>query len=351
MTSPRKVPMAIRRRVMEWVSQHLWFLAGIPAARVGRGQGWLTSHRSRRHRRLQRPIRIALLEVDTPEPRFGALTACWINERSRLCSAAVNEGIERADILWIYSQDPLSPQTRQKLQTLCARARSDVRIINALEHYNAYHDIDSFQRLVAAGVNVPDSQFSEVDVGRTQVVYKLSGVQGASKTVEPWTGPRTGTQAFRFIDSRGADGLYRRYRAFYLVGAVRPSKLMVCNHWNVCLKNRPRLEFGFEMTPAEIRQVRQIARTLELDYFAVDYLRRHEDGRPFFTDVNIYPMIISLPGTGSDRGYYGQWHTFDTRMRLGVPEPGGRPFAEVFDDAMRHFVAREPFPFNPDALN
>ena len=105
------------------------------------------------------------------------------------------------------------------------------------------------------------------------------------------------------------------------------------------------------MTPEEIRQVRKIAQTLGLDYFAVDYLRRREDGRPFFTDINIYPTINSLPATGLDRGYHGQWHTFDTRPRLGMPEPGGRPFAEVFDDAMRHFVAGSPFPADPDALN
>ena len=349
----RKLPGKIWRRLTraEWFTQNLWFLAGIPAARVGYGTGRLTASRLKRHRRLDRPIRIALLEYHAAEPHFGPLTAYWINERSRICSAAVNEEIEQANVLWVYSQDPLTPEVRERIHTALARARPDARILNSPEHYNAYHDEGCFERLEAAGVSVPDSRFNETDLGRTPVVYKMSGLQAAPKTAEPWNGPRPGYQVFRFIDSRGADGMYRRCRAFYLVGAVRPSKLMVCDHWNVCLKNRPRLEFGFEMTPGEIRQVRQIAQTLGLDYFAVDYLRRREDGRPFFTDINIYPTINSLPATGLDRGYHGQWHTFDTRPRLGMPEPGGRPFAEVFDDAMRHFVAREMFPSDPDAFN
>ncbi|MGH7259492.1 MAG: hypothetical protein ACREI9_02275 [Nitrospiraceae bacterium] len=64
-----------------------------------------------------------------------------------------------------------------------------------------------------------------------------------------------------------------------------------------------------------------------------------------------YPTIHSLPTTSLDRGYHGQWHTLDTRPRLGLPEPSGRPFAEVFDDAMRHFVDGKPFPADPGALN
>lgn len=349
----RTIPMKVWRRLThaERFTQNLWFLAGIPAERVGYGRGWLTAHRLKRHRRLERPIRIALLEYHTAEPRFGPLTAYWINERSRICAAAVNEGIERADVLWIYSQDPLTAGVRERLQAAVARARTGARIINAPERYNAYHDADCFERLEAAGVSVPDSRFNETDLGRTPVVYKLSGRHSAPKTVEPWNGLRPGYQAFRFIDGRDADGMYRRYRAFYLVGAVRPSKLMICDHWNVCLNNHPRLEYGFEMTSDEIRQVRKIARALGLDYFAVDYLRRREDERPFFTDINIYPTINSLPTTGFGRGYHGKWHTFDTRPRLGIPEPGGRPFAEVFDDALRLFVAGAPFPADPDALN
>jgi hypothetical protein len=349
----RQLPGKVWRRLTrgEWFTQNLWFLAGIPAARVGYGSGWLTARRLKRHRRLERSIRIALLEYHTAEPHFGPLTAYWINERSRICAAAVNEGIERADLLWVYSQDPLTPGVRERIQAAIARARTDARILNAPEHYNAYHDDGCFERFEAAGVSVPDSRFNDADLGWTPVVYKMSGLQAAPKTVEPWDGPRPGYQAFRFIDGRDPDGMCRRYRAFYLVGAVRPSKLMICDHWNVCLKNHPRLESGFEMTPEEIRQVRQIARTLRLDYFAVDYLRRREDGRPYFTDINIYPTINSLPTTGLDRGYHGQWHTFDTRPRLGIPEPGGRPFAEVLDDALRHFVAGETFPSDPDALN
>ncbi len=346
---PRKAWRRLTRS--EGFTQNLWFLAGIPAVRVGYGRGALTAARLWRHRRLQRPIRITLLECHSGEPRFGPLTAYWINQRSRRCAATVNTRIEDADVVWVYSQDPLTPEVRTQVDAALTRARPGARVINPPQCYNAYHEDGCFERLAAAGVAVPDGEFGPADRGRTLVVYKMRGLQAAPKSVEPWDGPRAGYQAFRFLDARGEDGLYRRYRAFYLVGAVRPSKLMVCDHWNVCLKNRPRLEFGFEMTPDEIRQVRLIARTLGLDYFAVDYLRRREDGRPFFTDINVYPTIVSLPTTVRARGDHGLWHTFDARPRLGIPEPGGRPFPEVFDDAMAHFVAGTPFPTGVDALN
>jgi len=341
----------VRLRTSEFVTQNLWFLAGIPPSRVGYGSGWLTAWRLRRHRRRRRAIHIALLEYHTSKPRFGALTAFWINERSRLCSATLNSGIEEADVLWVYTQDPLTAEARERLRAAIDQAKPGARIVNHPDRYNAYHVDRCFQDLDAAGVSVPDTRFSDSDRGRVRVVYKRRGLQAAQKTVEDYTGPRDGYQAFRFIDTRGPDGLYRRYRAFYLVGIVRPSKLMLCEHWNVCLKHRPRLQFGFTMTPEEIRQVRSIARTLGLEYFAVDYLRRHGDDRPFFTDVNVYPTVLSVPTTGRELGYHGRWHTFDTRARLGLPEPGGRPFEEIFDAGMMHFVENRPFPSDPDALN
>ncbi len=119
--------------------------------------------------------------------------------------------------------------------------------------------------------------------------------------------------AFEFIDSRGKDGLYRRYRAHYIAGVVRPSKLMRCKDWNVCLKNRPVLEYTFQMTAKEIPQVRLIASTLGLEYFGLDYMRRGGDDTPFFTDVNIYPRIRSLTNTNRLANDYGKWHTFDTK--------------------------------------
>ena len=88
------------------------------------------------------------------------------------------------------------------------------------------------------------------------------------------------------------------------------------------------------MTPLEIESLRIIAGTLNLQYFAVDYLRRGSDNFPFFTDINVYPLPIDFTETAREFGYFGRWHILDNRLRLGMPEPLGRPFWKQFDEAM-----------------
>ena len=334
-----KLYQRVRKLSAEAFTQNLWFLAPMTPDHIGYGRGLLTASRLRRHRQLRRQIHITLLEFHAGKPRFGPLTTFWINERSRLCSASLNERVEEADVVWIYTQDPVTAELHERLLKAIGKARPGARIINHPDVYNAYHQDHCFQHLAAAGVNVPEDIFSERDFGRTKVVYKTQGCQGAPKTLVDFEGPKRGFKAFRFIDSRGADGHYRRYRVDYIAGIVRVGTLMLCDHWNVCLKHDPHLEFTFAMTAEEVRQIRQIARALGLDYFAVDYLRQSGDDKPFFTDVNVYPAITSLATTARHLGYHGAWHTFDARGRLGIEEPGGRPFHEIFDEGMLHFVS------------
>jgi len=331
--------------------QNTWFLTSVPADHVGYGGGLLTWSRLQRHNKLRRKMHIAFLEYNHTKGRFGPLMTSWINERCQSCSASLNKRVEEADIIWVFSQDPLPDDARIMINDQINRARNVKRIINHPDHCNAYHQADAFEKMENAGVNVPRSGFSAWDIGKTTVVYKQAGMQGGDKSIDEYKGPVAGFSAYEFIDSRGDDGLYRRYRAYYIVGIVRPSRLMRCKQWNACMRNKPKLENTFEMTPEEIRQVRLIAQALKLDYFAVDYLRRAVDNKPFFTDVNIYPCIKVMGNNARESGYYCDWHTFDNRALLGIPEPGGKPFEEIFDNGMLSFMEGRSFPEDPDALN
>jgi hypothetical protein len=263
----------------------------------------------------------------------------WINENSLACSARLNRGIESADIVWIMCQDPISSKVRSKLLQALRRKRPEVPIINAPAAYNFYHMPGAFERLACAGVRVPRSAFSSTDIGRTRVVYKKQDMQAAEKFVALYDGERRGFNAFEFCDLKGSDGLYRRYRAHYLAGFVRPSSLMLSPQWNVCLKHMVRQEFSFQMSVFEKDQVRRIAAESALDFFAVDYVMDPDQGMPVFTDINVYPNLVApLKRAGHSRGQRGVWHIFDARTRLGLPEPSGREFILDFDEVLVSFA-------------
>lgn len=330
----RKAIWRLEDNILQW----FWYIFSIKPQRIGYDKGLLTWLREKRHRNLRRKVHICFLEYPPEDGKFGRFTVFWINERSRICSASLNERIEDADIVWIYSQDPIPDHVRNQLSEALKRINPGVPIINHPEIYNAYHNENTFKMLAEAGVHVPRSEFNDEDIGKVMVVYKAKGQQGASKSLSLYNESRNGFKTFEFVDSRRSDGQYGRYRAHYIVGIVRPSKAMFSNHWNVCIRNMNRLEYTFTMTPLEIEQVKLIAKTLCLQYFAVDYLRRSGDDLPVFTDINVYPLVVSLTETGRKLRYYGRWHTFDTRWRLGLIEPEGRPFWEMFDDAMLNLV-------------
>ncbi|MBI2992578.1 MAG: hypothetical protein HYY48_00175 [Gammaproteobacteria bacterium] len=321
------------------------------ACRRLRDQPRRTAGRRKKHPVRRRELHICLLEQQDSEPRFGALMARWINERSRRCSASVNRGIETADIVWLFTQDPLGDPRRLQILELLQQMRPGARVMNHPDHYDAYHQPDCFQRLAEAGVSVPRATFADSELGRTQVVYKRMGQQMSEKVLVPFDGPREGFRAFEFVDSRGKHGNHWRYRAFFIAGAVRPSKALACRDWNVCLRNRPKILPTFDMPAAEVEQLRLIARTLRLDFFAVDFLRRRKDGAAVFLDVNIYPRINSVLHKPARRQPHVEFHTFDTRPWLGIPEPGGHSFPEVFDDAIATFASGWPYSVAAGQLN
>jgi hypothetical protein len=317
-------------------------VTGTPPSRIGIGSGPLTAWRRRKHRRRYerdgRAVRICLLEAHTDGVRFGADHAFWINQRSRRCVAAVNASPRTADVIWVFSQDPLEPAVRARLEAALDGVPATTPVLNRPEHYDAYHRDDAFPRLAAAGVSVPRHRFGPEDVGRTEVVYKRQGGQGAEKFSAPYRGELPGYRAFGREDGRGPDGLVRRYRAWYLAGDSHPEQVILSAGWNACLASLVGVERTFEMTGEEREQVARIGAALQLDFFAVDYLRRREDGRPVFLDVNVYPTMTEaytagLAGTGT-------WHLWDAGRRAGLPPPHGRDPWAVLDDAVTRLVGR-----------
>jgi hypothetical protein len=330
----KKIKWRLKDNLVQW----LWFFLNVRKDFIGYDKGLFTLLRRSRHRRLRRRVHISLLEVYPRKGKFGRFTAFWINERSSVCSVSLNEKISDADVVWVYSQDPLPPESKKELFGMLKNTKPGIPVINHPDVYNSYHEEHVFELLQKAGVSVPRSTFTEHDRGNTRVIYKVKGKHGSSKFLSLYQGPIEGFRPFEFVDSRGPDGLYRKYRAFFVLGIVRPNHIAFSDQWNVHRQTRKRTEYAFDMTPLEIESLRKIAETLNLQYFAVDYLRRGSDNSPVFTDINVYPLPIDFTETAREFGYFGRWHILDNRMRLGIPEPSGRPFWKQFDEAMTAFA-------------
>ena len=309
-------------------------LRGVPPRRIGWTGGLLTATRLARHRRLRRPLRLVLLERHPEGTVFGPPMAFWLNQRSRLLRAEVNGPVETADLVWVFTQDPLVPEARAALSADLARVRPGVPVLNPLSSYDAYHLDDCFPRLAAAGVRVPRHEFGPADLGRTEVVYKRQGEQVSRMERARYAGPRPGYRTFGLVDGRGADGLWRRYRLFHVAGAVFPIEAMAGGDWEVRSTTSDRLELDATMTEHEAEQVRLVARTLGLDCFCVDLLRRREDGLPVVVDVNVYPTMVAGEHVTGARGLVGQWHVWDIPAWAGLAWPTGQSNWDLVDAAL-----------------
>ena len=180
----------------------------------------------------------------------------------------------------------------------------------------------AFRGSRAAGVRVPRTEFGPADVGVTPVVYKAVGEQAARKELCVYDGPRPGFRAAVAHDSRGADGRYRRYRAFVLGDLVLPEDVIVADHWNASLRHLVTVERNYALTDAERQQLLLINSTLGLDFSCVDYLRERDTGAPVFHDVNVYPTVVGAWQGDMPAGDHGRWHVFDNCDRLGLAAAG-----------------------------
>ena len=318
-------------------------LTGLPPARVGFSRGQLTDLRTARHAlgraARTRPLRLCLLEHPTSTMFFAEPTAFWVNQRSRMFWAERNGAPERADLVWVFTQDPLRPDVRAWLDERLRRVRRGVTVLNPPAVYDAYHDPDCFDRLARAGVRVPRTALGPADVGVTPVVYKAVGEQAARKERCLYDGPRPGFRAAVAHDSRGADGRYRRYRAFVLGDLVLPEDVLVADHWNASLRHLVTVERNYSLTELERGQLLLINATLGLDFSCVDYLRERDGGAPAFHDINVYPTVVGAWQGDMPARDHGRWPVLDNTDRLGLPAPCGRPVWRQVDDALVRLVA------------
>ena len=220
--------------------------------------------------------------------------------------------------MWVFTQDPLTAEVRAWLDAQLRRVRPGVRVLNPPAVYDAYHEPDCFPRLARAGVRVPRTAFGPADVGVTPVVYKAVGEQAARKERCLYDGPRPGFRAAVAHDSRGADGRYRRYRAFVLGDLVLPEDVIVADHWNASLRHLVTVERNYALTDARTAA----APADQLDPRARLQLRglpaRARRRPPVFHDVNVYPTVVGAWQGDMPAGDHGRWHVFDNCARLGL---------------------------------
>ncbi|HEX2252551.1 MAG TPA: hypothetical protein VHQ65_04725 [Thermoanaerobaculia bacterium] len=108
--------------------------------------------------------------------------------------------------------------------------------------------------------------------------------------------------AIEFVDTRGPDGLYRKWRSYVVGDRVIPRMLSISRHWLVNFGN---LEEG-PAAQAEDRAfvaggepaadlVRRAARLTGADVVALDYARR-PDGSVVFWEANRHFLMLGDPG-------------------------------------------------------
>lgn len=317
------------RRRLSALQPLVWLATGTPPSRIGYAPGPLLALRRRRHARAERPVRLCLLEGPVRGPRFSPVTAYWVNERSRVAHAVVDDPAG-ADVVWVHTQDPVPAHVRAWLEERLAGVR--VPVLNRLEHHDAYHRADTFRRLRDAGVPVPDPDPAPGDL----VVVKGPG-QTSAKQLTRLGGLPAGSRAFGYVDARGPDGRHRRYRAFCWLGVVHPGDVVSSTRWEVGLGTLEGHEPTYDLTEREEAAVRCVGEVLGLDWYCVDLVRRAGDGAPFITDVNVYPTPVVAEQVDAALGARGRWHFLDTAARSGVPEQHG-PFWPRFDAALLDLV-------------
>ena len=114
-----------------------------------------------------------------------------------------------------------------------------------------------------------------------KIVGRFDSIDEAVAALTP--GDHVATQ---FVDFAGADGLYRKYRVFFIGERIVLRHMLVSDHWNVHAKDRARFMAGHPDTVAEeraliesddpfppaVRDVLEAVRErMPLDFFGMDY--------------------------------------------------------------------------------
>jgi hypothetical protein len=311
-------------RLNEKLVQTLAYLRLMKPDKVGFYKGPLSSQRQKKHSQLSRPYHISIIGGTHYRRDLALLTVFSINEHCQDVSANLNTVTDKTDAIWILLQDPIDEARRVELEQKCKTDWASKLILNSPETYNIYHSDTCFPILDKAGVSVPNYEFTDDDLGKTKVIYKKINQQTSEKFICEYKGPVEGYRPFQFIDTIDQD-VYHRYRAFYVLGNVIPTIYIQSPSWNVCHKHETFRKIGFDLTQFEIDQLSLIAKALDMDYFAVDFIRANNTS--YFIDVNIYPTVKHRSFTGKQP--YGLFHTFNFLKDLN-----GTPVWESFERSL-----------------
>ncbi len=113
-----------------------------------------------------------------------------------------------------------------------------------------------------------------------KIVGRFDSVDEAVAALTP--GDHVATQ---FVDFASGDGLYRKYRAFFIGERIVLRHMLVSDHWNVHAKDRPRFMADHPDTVAEERALMEskdpftnvrpaldaVRERMPLDFFGMDY--------------------------------------------------------------------------------
>lgn len=257
-------------------------------------------------------------------PNIIGLHVFWLNERCRRSRFSVDPDPATVDVLWVYSQDPLTAAARARVEAAIAAAPRGTPVFNRPDVYNYYHRADAFTTLAGLGVPVPRSEFTEADRG-TPVLWKPVGSQSRAIGPEPYRGPRHGYRPFEFIDVSDSRGLRWRYRADFIFGRVYHGTGFAAPEPIVRYGNAVEQDRAWRLTEDEVRHVRVIADASRLDFFAVDFIRRRDDNSPVFTDINAFPVFKDIP---REPDLFGYRHDFDKLRPFSEPT---EPASSVWD--------------------
>jgi hypothetical protein len=300
--------MSMAGPVATFLAQAFWWALPIQRERLGFDRrGLYTAWRKRLHRQQPRLIHLGLVTGGVKHRNIIDLHAFWMNERFTRCRVTVDPEPGLADVLWVFSQDPISIERWKRIELSITAARRGTPVINAPAVYDFYHHKDAFEQLAAAGVPVPRTHFGPEERGRL-VIWKPLGSQSETFGPVPYEGPIEGLRPFEFVNVQEQDGLHWRFRALFVLGAVYSGETMASHDPIVRYSSAVSHHYDSRLTEAEANHVRTIAKVSNLDFFAVDFLRIPSTSSPVFTDINVFPMLKEK----GPAGWYGHRHDFDS---------------------------------------
>lgn len=121
--------------------------------------------------------------------------------------------------------------------------------------------------------------------GLREAVHRCRRPKGARRLI-----------AVEFVESKGEDGLYHKFSAFVVDGAIIPAHLYVSSHWCVKSANRVlnkralKLEAAYVSDNPHCEELSRMCKDCDIGFARLDYLVANE--RIHVCDVNFNPLIV-----------------------------------------------------------